>query len=145
MRNWLVVLGLGLTLSGASAQTSGQPPHAWIFGTWTGGYFPAADASNPSCSGQPSVIFTRDVVLRSSPIDIPYQQRMIETASAQPNGLTIRFTPVPQRPGTRLPPGVGFGCSGDPNLLRIERRGPDEIVFPDCEDFPAPLKRCTGP
>jgi hypothetical protein len=143
MRKWLLIMGLGVTLSGASAQTAG-PPHAWIFGTWTGGYFPAADNSGPSCTGQPSVIFTRDVVMRSSPLDVTYQQRVIETAAAQPNGLEFRFSPVAQR-GARLPPGTGFGCAGDPDLLRVERRGPDEIVFPDCADFPAPLKRCVGP
>ena len=25
----------------------------------------------------------------------------------------------------------------------VERRGPNEIVFPNCSEFPSPLKRCT--
>ncbi|WP_159997020.1 hypothetical protein [Roseomonas sp. 18066] len=136
-----LALGLGLTPGAAQAP---QPPHAWIFGSWTGGYFPATETRGADCAGQPSVIFTRDVVMRSSPLDIPYRQRLIETASAEPNGLTIRLAPLAP-PGSRsLPPGIGFGCDGDPNLLRIERRGPDEIVFPNCAEFPAPLKRCTN-
>ncbi|EFH10829.1 hypothetical protein ACFFMP_03350 [Pseudoroseomonas cervicalis] len=136
-----LVLGLGLTPSEAQ---SPEPPHAWAFGSWTGGYFPAADTQGPRCTGQPSVIITRDVVMRSNPLDVPYRQRMIETATAQPNGLLIRLTPVTPPGARNVPPGVGFGCDGDPNLLRIERRGDGEIVFPNCAEFPAPLKRCTN-
>jgi hypothetical protein len=46
--------------------------------------------------------------------------------------------------GGRLPPDIGFGCGGSPDLLRVQRRGPDEIAFPDCTDFPSPLKRCVA-
>ena len=139
-----LALGLGLTPGAAQAP---QPPHAWIFGSWTGGFFPATETSGPDCAGQPSVIFTRDVVMRSSPLEVPYRQRMIETASAQPDGLTIRLASLvpPGDPRARsVPANFGFGCDGDPNLLRIERRGPDEIAFPNCSEFPAPLKRCVS-
>ena len=64
----------------------------------------------------------------------------------QPNGLEFRFTPaqpVLSAFGGRVPPDAGFGCGDNPNLLRVERRGPDEIVFPNCTEFPSPLKRCT--
>ena len=43
---------------------------------------------------------------------------------------------------TGLDLGVGFGCT-DANTLRVERRGENEIVFPNCSEFPSPLKRCT--
>ena len=146
MPRWMLVAATALTLGGASAQ-QGEPPHAWVFGSWTGGFFPAADTEGPRCTGQPSVIFTRDVVMRSSPFDVAYRQRFIETVSASNNALEFRLVPVqPQMTqlGPRLPPDIGFGCPAGPNALRVERRGPDEIVFPDCADFPSPLRRCVG-
>jgi hypothetical protein len=155
MRRWgakaaaaaMLALGLGFGLTGdADAQQNGQPPHAWIFGSWTGGLYPPADTEGPRCTGQPTVIFTRDVVMRSSVLEVTYRQRMIETAAATANGLEFRFVGAqPQMTplGPRLPSDIGFGC-GNPNLLRVERRGPNEIVFPNCDDFPAPLRRCVG-
>ena len=44
--------------------------------------------------------------------------------------------------GGRLPPDSAFGCA-NPNNLRVERRGPNEIVLANCTEFPSPLKRCT--
>ena len=121
------------------------PPHAWLFGSWTGGFYPPGDTSSPACTAQPSVIFTRDVVMRSSPLDIAYRQRLIETVAAQPNGVEFRFAPAAptisafgaQAPGRDS----AFGCA-NANSLTVERRGPDEIVFPNCSEFPAPLHRC---
>jgi hypothetical protein len=138
-----MVLALG---AGGSAQ-QGEPPHAWVFGSWTGGIFPPGDTEGPRCTGQPSVIFTRDVVMRSSVFDVAYRQRLIETVAAEPATLEFRFVPMqPQSTpfGARLPPDAGFGCPAGPNVLRVERRGPDEIVFPDCAEFPSPLRRCVG-
>ena len=66
------VLSLALAASpgGASAATTQDPslpPHAWLFGTWTGGIFPAPSGlSNQACLSQPVVIFTRDLVLRAT-------------------------------------------------------------------------------
>jgi hypothetical protein len=137
-----------LGLAGPAAAQSGMAvPHAWAFGSWTGGIFPPGETEGPRCTGQPTVIITRDVVMRASPFDVAYRQRLIETVSGGPAALEVRFVPIPPQAGpfgARLPPDVGFGCSGNPNLLRIERRGPDEIAFPDCAEFPSPLKRCTG-
>ena len=137
-----------LTLGGSSeAQQGGQPPHAWVFGSWTGGIFPAADTEGPRCLGQPTVIFTRDVIMRASTLDIPYRQRLVETVTAGPEALDFRLVPAaPQATpfGARMPPDIGFGCPGGQDTLRVERRGPDEIVFPDCAQFPSPLKRCVG-
>ncbi len=146
----LVVAAAGLLLGLAPsvrAQGDDQPPHAWVFGSWTGGAFPPGETSGPRCTGQPSVIFTRDVVLRATPFDVAYRQRLIETAAAGPDMIEFRFVPAPPQRGPFGPqtlPDIGFGCAGNPNLLRVQRVGPDEIRFPDCGDFPSPLKRCTG-
>ncbi len=150
MRRWALMLALALPLAAAedagAQQRRGAPPHEWIFGVWTGGQFPAGDTEAQACYGAATVIFLRDVVLRSTPLDVAYRQRLIETAAATPKGLEFRFVPAaPQATpfGLRVPPDAGFGCGDSPNLLRVERRGPHEIVFPDCREFPSPLRRCT--
>jgi hypothetical protein len=159
----LLALGLPMLLAGvvavgdAGAQQQQQPPparpsgppHGWLFGVWTGGQFPPGDTDSQACYGAATVIFLRDVVMRSSPLDVAYRQRIIETVAAmQDGGLEFRFVPAapPGGPfGGRVPPDVGFGCDDNPNLLRIERRGPNEIAFPNCREFPSVLRRCTGP
>jgi hypothetical protein len=144
----MLVVAAALALGGSvGAQTGGDPPHAWVFGSWTGGIFPPVETQGPRCTAQPSVIFTRDVVLRSATLDVPYRQRIIETVAASPDALEFRLVPaLPQATplGPRVPPDAGFGCPGGPNSLRVERRGPDEIVFPNCAEFPSPLRRCVG-
>ncbi|MGG5822590.1 hypothetical protein [Falsiroseomonas sp. HW251] len=147
MRRWMLAVAMVLALAAGGSAQQGQPPHAWVFGSWTGGIFPAADTEGPRCTGQPTVIFTRDVVMRASVFEVPYRQRLIETVAADPDVLEFRFVPVQAQStpfGARLPADFGFGCPAGPNVLRVERRGPDEIVFPDCGEFPAPLKRCVG-
>jgi hypothetical protein len=145
----MLVMAMLLALGGSGqAQQRSEPPHAWVFGSWTGGIFPPGEANGARCLGQPTVIFTRDVVLRASVLDVAYRQRLLETVTAGPDSLEFRFLPVPPQAsafGARMPPDVGFGCPDGPNSLRVERRGPDEIVFPDCAEFPSPLKRCVGP
>jgi hypothetical protein len=134
-----------LSVPGLALAQPALPPHAWIFGTWTGGQFPAADASGPACFGSPTVIFTRDVILRATALDLTFRQRAIETVAATANGLEFRLAPLMAAAGAaggRIPADYGFGCGGDPNLLRVERRGPDEITFPGCSEFPSPLRRC---
>ena len=144
MRRWALLLAMGLPLAAtldADAQVRQGPPHEWVYGAWTGGLYSPLDADSQACFGSPTVIFTRDVVMRVSSLDSAYRQRSIETVGPSANGLEFRVLPL-AAPGARLPPEAGFGCSGNPNILRVERRGPDEISFPDCTDFPAPLKRC---
>ncbi len=144
----LAAPGLGLATPALAQRPRPQPPHAWVFGSWTGGQYPPGDGVGPECSGSPTVIFTRDLVLRATALDISLRQRSIETVALTPNGLEFRLTPLmgggggPM--GGRLPPDYGFGCANNPNLLRVERRGPDEIVFPGCNEFPSPLRRCTA-
>jgi hypothetical protein len=133
--------------SEAPAQPRQGPPHEWTFGSWTGGIFPAGDADTPACFGSPTVIFTRDIVMRVSVVDTAYRERTIETVAQTPTGLEFRFTaaaPVLGPMGARQAPDAGFGCPGGPNVLKIERRGPDELAFPGCAEFPATLKRCTA-
>jgi hypothetical protein len=128
------------------AQGTNLPPHAWLFGTWTGGIFPAPNGlSNQACLSQPIVIFTRDLVLRATITEQLLTQREIETARASPQGAEFRFTSA----GTGasllgVGPGVtvGFGCES-PDVLHVQRRGDNEIVFPGCADFPNPLVRCN--
>jgi hypothetical protein len=161
MRRWLIALALGTPLTllaggiGAQTQPGAQPaapqgsglPHGWLLGSWTGGIYPAGDTEGERCIGQPTVIFTRDIVLRQATLDIAYRQRPIETvAAAGPDGVEFRLAPpapAMTAMGPRIPPDSGFGCD-NPNVLRVERRGPNEIAFPGCRDFPSTLKRCVS-
>ena len=149
MRRWALLLALGLPLMGsmdADAQTRQGPPHEWTFGSWTGGIFPAGETEGGACLGSPTVIFTRDIVMRVSVVDTAYRERTIETVAQTPNGLEFRFTAAPPvfgPMGPRAAPDAGFGCPGGPNVLRVERKGPDELAFPGCSEFPSSLKRCT--
>lgn len=146
MRRRLLLGGLLATpLAAPAIAQRPQPPHAWVFGSWTGGQFPPGDTAGAECFGSPTVIFTRDLVLRATALDLTLRQRGIESVALAPNGLEFRLTPlpVPVGPGgPRIPADFGFGCGNNPNLLRVERRGPDEIVFPGCGEFPSPLRRC---
>lgn len=122
----------------------GQPPHAWLFGTWTGGIFPVPSNLPPqACLSQPVVIFTRDLVMRATLTEQTLTQREIATARAVPSGMEFRFAGLNVRPGAFVggARGGGFGCSS-PDLLTVQRRGENEIVFPGCADFPNPLVRC---
>lgn len=149
MRRWALLLALGLPLMGsmdADAQARQGPPHEWTFGPWTGGIFPAGETEGAACLGSPTVIFTRDIVMRVSVVDTAYRERTIETVAQTPNGLEFRFIaapPVLGPMGPRAAPDAGFGCPGGPNVLRVERKGPDELAFPGCTEFPSSLKRCT--
>ena len=126
-------------------------PHAWLFGSWTGGLFPVpANLPNQACLQQPVVIFTRDVVLRASITDQLYAQRLIETARTSTGATEFRFTPVaaPANEGgllglTTQPVTIGFGCE-NANVLHVVRISENEITFPGCADFPNPLVRCSG-
>ena len=144
----LSALLLGFSALPAGAQ-QGQPPHAALFGTWTGGIFPApANISPQACLSQPVVIFTRDLVMRATLTEQMLTQREIQTVRGTPQGLEFRFVPsVAPTVGllgiTAPQPAVGFGCA-NPNGLVVQMRGENEIVFPNCTDFPNPLVRCPG-
>ncbi|MBV9735912.1 MAG: hypothetical protein JO209_08375 [Acidisphaera sp.] len=137
---------------GGRARAQGaQPPHAWLFGTWTGGLFPAPSGlSGEACLSQPVVIFTRDLVMRAVLTDQFYTQRLITTARATAGGFEFVFQAAATGAESNglfglsaPPPPAGFGCDG-PDVLHVQRRGDNEIVFPGCADFPNPLIRCPS-
>lgn len=125
-------------------------PHAFLFGAWTGGLVPPpSTVTAQGCLAQPTVIFTRDVVMRATLTDVLYVQRAIETARGTGNGIDIRFVP---QPGAQPAPGglglggasgTGFGCA-EADVLHVQRISANEISFPGCRDFPFPLVRCPA-
>ncbi|MDQ2804333.1 MAG: hypothetical protein M3Y41_17245 [Pseudomonadota bacterium] len=127
---------------------TGAVPHAFLFGIWTGGLFPVPSAvSAQACLAQPSMIFTRDVVMRATLTDVLYIERLIETARGTGNGIDVHLVPAtPQQAATLVAggsTGLGFGCDS-PNLLHIQRLTNNQITFPGCKDFPFPLVRCPA-
>ena len=141
----LLLLGLaGLLLAPSASSGQALPPHAWLFGTWTGGIFPPiAGLSTQACLSQPVVIFTRDLVMRATLTEQTLTQRVVETARAVPSGVEFHFTSNALAAGLlgRAAAPVGFGCAS-PDALFVQRRGENEIAFPGCADFPNPLVRC---
>lgn len=135
--------------STARAQQHAEAPHAFLFGSWTGGLFPPpSSASAQECLAQPSVIFTRDVVMRATLTDVLYVQRAIETARGIGNGIDIHLVAAggaqASPGGLGLgSPGQGFGCE-TPDVLHVRRLSPNEISFPGCREFPFPLVRCSA-
>lgn len=143
-----VMLAFAALAPGATpAAAQALPPHAWLFGTWTGGIFPIpAGMSAQACLSQPVVIFTRDLVLRATLTEQTLAQREVETARSSPQGAEFRFaaglggsSSLFSAAGSRT---AGFGCE-DPDVLHVQRRGENEIAFPGCSDFPNPLVRCN--
>ena len=139
-------LALAASPGGGSAATqdANLPPHAWLFGTWTGGIFPVSSSLPPqTCLSQPVVIFTRDLVMRATLTEQTLTQREIQTARAIPGGMEFRLTSTGAAPGAlvRGTRGGGFGCAS-PDVLTVQRRGDNEITFPGCADFPNTLVRC---
>ncbi len=139
-----LLLSLPIPFAPAPAQAQAQAPHAWLFGTWTGGLFPPPQQMTAqACFSQPVVIFTRDLVLRATLTQQQLVQREIETARATPGGTEFRFAvgaAAPQMFGGSTAR-VGFGCNTTDDLF-VQRRGENEITFPGCADFPYPLVRC---
>ena len=149
---WLTATLVLAALHVVPARAQGLPPHAWLFGAWTGGIFPPPSSiTAQECLAMPVVIFTRDIVMRAVVTDQFYAQRLVETARATAEGVEFRFTPGPaMAPETPFHPSsdsrtgvVGFGCIS-PDVLRVQRRTENEISFPGCNDFPYPLVRCPA-
>lgn len=136
-------------VSPARAQSSA--PHAWLFGSWTGGLFPAPTGlTAEACLAQPVVIFTRDLVLRATLTEQTYTQRAILAVRGTADGLEFRFEPTGGGGGAANLLGLpaptqdaGFGCASNDELI-VQRRGENEIVFPSCSEFPNPLVRCPA-
>ncbi|MBV9782758.1 MAG: hypothetical protein JO264_02965 [Acidisphaera sp.] len=146
-----VLLAVSLLGAPPARAQGGQPPHAWLFGTWTGGLFPVPSGlTAEACLSQPVVIFTRDVVLRATLTDQLYVQRLITTVRATPAGFEFAFEPATVGAEANglfglsgPPPASGFGCDTVDDL-HVQRRGENEIAFPGCADFPNPLVRCPS-
>jgi hypothetical protein len=120
-------------VSGAS---SNQPPHAWLFGSWTGGLFPVLDGMvAQDCRTQPTVVFSKDAVGHASLLGTGLTQRVIVTVRATPKGAEFTFAPADAGPR--------FGCPNE-DELQVVRASPNEISFPNCTAFPYPLERCGG-
>ena len=135
-----------LLLQALPASAQGLPPHAFLFGTWTGGLFPVPPGvSREACFSQPVVIFTRDLVMRATLTEQTLTQREIETVRATPAGFEFRLVSAAAAAspilGSTTRSLAGFGCSSADALV-VQRRGENEIAFPGCADFPNPLVRC---
>ena len=133
-----------------SPARAAEPPHAWLFGEWTGGLFPAAPhPTAESCRAQPTVVFMRDVVLRATLTNPTYEQRVVATARTYGDHTDFTFAPLPPSSatdpltGAPMASAAGFGCAG-PDELRVVRKSANEIVFSGCADFPNPLVRCPS-
>ena len=114
------------------------PPHAWLFGTWTGGLFPVLDGmAAQDCRTQPTVAFGQDVVGHTSLTGADMTRRVIETVRTSPAGAEFRFAPDGADTSS-------FGCE-DANILHVARSSADMITFPHCSAFPYPLQRCPAP
>ena len=143
----MALAALTVFIQAAPAFAQGAlPPHAWLFGTWTGGLFPVAAGVSPAvCFSQPVVIFTRDLVMRATLAEQTLTQREIETVRATPTGLEFRLVAGGPGSSSLFASGArglaGFGC-GSADTLVVQRRGENEISFPGCGEFPNPLVRC---
>jgi hypothetical protein len=141
----------GRTPAASTATGAGEPPHAWLFGSWAGGFYPVAGTpSAMACLGLPTVIFTHDVVLRASVTDVQYIQRLIETARTKSGRTDFQFTVQGKPAGGGIlgltqdqVPAKGFGCES-PDVLHVQWVNDNQITFPGCSDFPYPLVRCPG-
>ena len=119
----------------APVAAPGGPPHAWLFGVWTGGLFPVLDGMTAQdCKMEPTVVFARDQVNHASLLGTAIVQRVIETVRTTPAGAEFRFTPDADAE-------AGFGCE-DANVLHVTRENDHAISFPHCTAFPYPLERC---
>ena len=145
-----LMVAVSTSTSPARSQPSERPPQAFLLGAWTGGLFPAPSVlSAQQCLAQPTVIFTRDVVMRATYTDSFYVQRLIETARGTGNGVDFLFSPspapaaAPGLPGSTGDAVTGFGCESI-DVLHVQRITSNQIRFPGCSDFPFPLVRCPG-
>ncbi len=148
-RTLAVLLAGALCLSAlpirpASAQAA--PPHAWLFGMWAGGIYPAPPDMTPAeCRARATFVVSQDAVIHSTLTHPDAIENLIASVRGTPEGTIFLLAPTNTQPQTiaGLPEDLGFGCP-DPNVLRVVRVGPNRIAFPDCKGFPSPLVRCRG-
>ena len=86
------------------SQSRPVPPHAWLFGAWTGGLFPVLpDQVAEDCRSDQTMVFTQDVVAHGSLTGSGLTQRVIETVRTSPQGRGFQVCPGGWRAGSRLP------------------------------------------
>jgi hypothetical protein len=144
-----LLAGAFLAVSAAPrpAPAQGLPPHAWLFGAWAGGIYPAPpDMSPAECMARATFVVTKDVVLHSTLTHPDAIQNLIASVRGTPEGTIFALAPTDTRPETiaGIPEDLGFGCP-QPDVLRVVKVAPNEIRFPDCTGFPSPLVRCPEP
>ncbi|MCB8874180.1 hypothetical protein [Acidisoma silvae] len=126
------------------AAAQGAPPHAWLFGMWAGGIYPASgNMSAKDCALQATFVVTQDAIIHSTLTHPTAIQNLIASVRGTPNGTVFLLAPTDTKPDNAggMADDLGFGCPED-NVLRVVRVGPNQIAFPDCKGFPSPLVRC---
>jgi hypothetical protein len=139
------VLAQAAPMRPAAAQPA--PPHAWLFGMWAGGVYPAPPNMSPAeCEARATFVVTQDAVIHSTLTHPDAIQNLIASVRGTPNGTIFLLAPSDTKPDTigGVTEDLGFGCP-EPNILRVVRVGPNQIAFPDCKGFPSPLVRCGTP
>jgi hypothetical protein len=135
----------GTVLSPASALAADAPPHAWLYGSWAGGLYPApSDMTAAECNAHPTFIVTQDAVLHATLAQPGFVQNLIASVRGTPQGTVFTLAPS----GAEAPPGslpgiADFGCA-DSTTLRVVKSGANQIAFPGCTAFPSPLVRCPA-
>lgn len=151
LSRFLSLLLAGATLAPAlpasPAAAQGVPPHAWLFGMWAGGVYPAPPhMSAQECQERATFVVTQDAVIHSTLTHPTAIQNLIASVRGTPNGTVFVLAPPDVKPETLggVTEDLGFGCP-DPSVLRVVKVGPDQIAFPGCTGFPSPLVRCPPP
>ena len=148
LRRAAATLVAGVLLTQAApihpAAAQGAPPHAWLFGMWAGGIFPAsANITAKQCEQQATFVVTQDAVIHSTLTHPTAIQNLIASVRGTPNGTVFLLAPTDSKPEAigGVTEDLGFGCPEE-NVLRVVRVSANEIAFPDCKGFPSPLVRC---
>ncbi len=114
-------------------QQQQQQPQTFLLGEWTGGLFPPPTViSADQCLAQPTVIFTRDTVMRASFTEEFYTQRLVETVRGTGNGVVFRFSAASSSQSPSLTglggDDSGFGCdSPDEPPRGADGTEPDQL------------------
>jgi hypothetical protein len=130
-----------------AAKAEAVPPHAWLFGAWAGGLYPAPpDMSPTECAARATFVVTRDVIIHSTLTHPTAIQNLIASVRGTPEGTIFALAPTDIKPEViaGIPEDLGFGCP-QPDVLRVVKVSATEIRFPDCSGFPSPLVRCPAP
>jgi hypothetical protein len=139
-----VLLAVSGLASQAEAATPSGPPHAWLYGVWAGGIFPAPPNMSPDeCRAHVTFQVSQDAVLHTTLMHPEPIQNLIAAVRGTPDGTIFTLAPTDAKadPIAGISDDLGFGCP-QPDTLRVVKTGPDEIAFPGCTGFPSPLVRC---